>query len=96
LNPGNSFLWYRLGLEVDFDKNLDLATKAFAAAVSLDPNNFRARRWFAECLIKQGLLAKATVELEIAEVIAKENKVDQIELDKISEIRAELLSKFTF
>lgn len=83
LNPAYSEYWIRLGLAAQKSGNFDLALRAYAATLMLDPNLIEARLFAAECHVERNDLDKAKTELSEAKKIAAQIKVDQQWLDLI-------------
>lgn len=93
LNPGYSEYWFRLGIAAQKDGEYDLASRAYAATQSLDPNNIGAKLFAAECFLQRGLASDAKTELSEAEGMAKENKPDKMWLDLMIAIQDMLKEK---
>jgi tetratricopeptide (TPR) repeat protein len=93
LNPGYSEYWFRLGIAAQKDGEFDLASRAYSATQSLDPDNIGAKLFAAECFIQRGLLHDAQAELAAAEAINKESKADKMWVDMISAIHEMLKEK---
>ena len=90
LNPGYDEYWLRLGLAAQKNANFDLASRAYAAAVELNPDLIEARLFAAECLFAGKEFDKAKHEIAEAKKIAERTKVDQQWLDLLPIIEDEI------
>ncbi|MBS0654334.1 MAG: hypothetical protein JSR46_01025 [Verrucomicrobia bacterium] len=86
LDPGYSEYWLRLGIAAQQCENYEMASRAYAAALELDPGSISAHLFAAECFVKCVLLDKAKAELAAAKKIAESSTVDQTWLDLLSSI----------
>lgn len=92
LNPAYAEYWFRFGLAAQKCEKYELASRAYAAALELDPQLIGARLFGAECLIRRGLFSEAKQEIEIAKQFVAQNKVDQLWIDLIPTIE-EIINK---
>lgn len=81
LNTSEPEYLFRLGIAAQKSNKIELASRAYAAAIELDSTNVGARLFAAECLINLNLHEKAKTEIDNAKEIMKNNKTDQIWLD---------------
>lgn len=83
LNPGDAEYWLRLGVVAQTSGNIDLASRAYAATLALDPNNVGARLFAAECFAQCNLVDKANAELATVKNMGKTIALDKMWLDLI-------------
>jgi tetratricopeptide (TPR) repeat protein len=88
LNPAYSEYWLRMGVAAQKCDKIDLASRAYAAAIELDPNLIGARLFAAECFVNRGLMNEAKEQVEAAKKIVENNKVDQMWLDLLPKIES--------
>jgi hypothetical protein len=88
LDPGSSEFWFRLGIAAQKNGNVGLASRAYAATLAIDPNNFGARLFAAECLAELNRFEEAKAEVAAAKDIVKNIDVEQMWLDLISAIES--------
>lgn len=81
LDPGQPEYWFRLGIAAQKCDKLEMASRAYAATLKLDPENIGARLFAAECLIHRNLREEAKTELDEAKKLMKGKNVDQVWLD---------------
>lgn len=93
LNPGDSEYWFRMGIAAQKNNNIDLALRAYAATLELDPHNIGARLFSAECFALKNLLDEAKIALASAKDIAKSGKIDQMWLNLIIAVESLVNSK---
>lgn len=88
LNPNYSEYWLRLGIMAQKCNNIELASKAYAVTLLLDPNNIGARLFAAECFFRRKLREEAKAELAAAKEIIKAGNVDQMWIDLLASTEA--------
>ncbi len=93
LNPGYSEYWLRLGITAQKSGNSDLASRAYAATLALEPDNLGARLFGAECFIQRGLQDEAKVEVAAAKNIIENTETDKMWKDLLADLESSLKSK---
>lgn len=88
LNPNYFEYWFRLGIAAQKDGDIELALKAYAAALAIDSNNVEARIFSAECFFKKNHLSEAKSEIAALKEIVKNGEVDKMWVDLLSGIEA--------
>jgi tetratricopeptide (TPR) repeat protein len=86
LNPAYSEYWFRFGLAAQKCENYELASRAYAAALELDPQLVGARLFAAECFVRLGKISEARAEIETAKQFVAQNNVDPMWIDLIQAI----------
>ncbi|MBA2368791.1 MAG: hypothetical protein H0V82_07185 [Candidatus Protochlamydia sp.] len=87
LNSGVPEHWLRMGVAAQMNDNIELALKAYAAALALDPNCIEAKLFTVECLIDRKLFDEAKAEVSAAEEIINNNEFDHMWLDMLSDLK---------
>ncbi|MBA2369025.1 MAG: tetratricopeptide repeat protein [Candidatus Protochlamydia sp.] len=82
-NPAITEFWFRMGILTKKMGKIELALRAFAAVLELDPNHIGARLFAAECYLLQKQLEEAKFELAAAKEIVATTEVEQMWLDYI-------------
>lgn len=90
LVPGYSEYWFRMGIAAQRCENLDLATKAYAITLDLDPENIGAMLFAAQCFIEKSLIDDAKAELALAKERLRSGGVDKVWLEFLRAIEATL------
>jgi len=90
LNPSYSEYWFRFGLAAQKCEQLELASRAYAAALELDPNLLGAKVFGAECFLSRNLKEEARTEILAAKKMVEENATDPMWLELIANIEASL------
>ncbi|MBA3237070.1 MAG: tetratricopeptide repeat protein [Parachlamydiaceae bacterium] len=88
LNSEQSEYWFRLAIAAQKFGNLDLATRAYTTAATLDPKHIGARLFAAECYIQRNLLTEAKAEFNAAEEIVRNNEIEKKWLDLLPLIKS--------
>lgn len=86
LNPAYWEYWFRLGIVAQKCENDELASRAFAATLELNPNNIGARIFAAQCFIKRKMIDEAKAEIDAAKKLSEEEGVDQMWRDLLPTI----------
>ncbi len=88
LVPGSSEYWFRLGIAAQKNENFELASKAYAVTLNLNPNNIGSRLFAAQCFIQRSLLDDAKTEISQAKETIREGGVDKIWVDLLGAIES--------
>ena len=64
LNPGNDDFWFRQAIAAQICGNSDLALKAYAKALEINPELIGPRLFSIECKLEKGLIEDAKTDLE--------------------------------
>jgi cytochrome c-type biogenesis protein CcmH/NrfG len=83
---GQPEIWFHLGIAAQKCDKIDLALRAYALTLELDPKHIGARLLAAECLVNCHLNEEANKEIAEAKKIIKEQTVDQVWLDLLSSL----------
>lgn len=81
LNPDNAENWFRLGVAAQQNENFEMASRAYAAALMIDPKHVGAKIFSAECFAERNLYPEAKKELAAAKKLIKDVKTDQMWVD---------------
>lgn len=84
LNSGEPEIWFRLGIAAQKCDKIELALRAYGAALEIDPYHVGARLFAAECFMKRNLFGEAKKEIAVVKKIIKNQKVDPVWLDLLS------------
>jgi tetratricopeptide (TPR) repeat protein len=71
LHPENHDYWYRLGIAAQQNEQFELALRAYAASILLDPDSPAAHLFSAQCYLELGMKGDAQVEFLEAKRLAE-------------------------
>lgn len=87
--------WFRLGIAAQKCEDLDLALKAYAIAICLNPDLMEARLFSAECYLAQGNRDDAAEEIQAAKATCENNDIDSVWLDLLASLEKQELKSPT-